>query len=576
MARPYRWWSRAGRAVSDLLDGLARWARMPPCRETPARRFVVIQICGCAHEVVREAMERRRMPALARLVRQGALALHAVPSGLPTSTPAFQAGLMYGGPVDVPGFEFVDKRTGTYRWFPRPWDAAAVEAVHARPGTGIVRGGRTYGCVFGGGADDTVLTFAHVLRPHAFWGRMGFRALVVPFVVLLCLVAKMSVVTVWALLRWVGGALRDFSLGRRVPSLRRMMTGLMIGGWLRELFTLGVTADLYAGVPALYVNFVDYDVAAHELGPRHPAALRALRGVDRSIARLARVVERVPEHAYDLYVLSDHGQIRSVPFHVVAGGASVAEAVTACFGPARDGSAAAPREAATVPFGREPPGGGDVDPPLPLWPFTGSWQRNLATVEQRPVRERNAVWVGGLCIVPAGPNVNIYLTHTTARVLAEEIDARYPGVLDRLSRHPAIGFVLAQDARGPLCYYRGDVLRIPPPSGPTGCPVFDRPDRDVVVRGLQDLLAMPSSGDVILYGHYTAEGCVNFLDERGSHAGPSESELYAFVAAPPRVAFDFRAVMRARDLHPLFARYHDDGEAASRRGGSSRQGSAGG
>jgi hypothetical protein len=86
--------------------------------------------------------------------------------------------------------------------------------------------------------------------------------------------------------------------------------------------------------------------------------------------------------------------------------------------------------------------------------------------------------------------------------------------------------------------------------------VFDRPDRGIVVRGLQDLLGMPSSGDVILYGHYADAGCVNFLDERGSHAGPSETELYAFMAAPPHVAFDFRAVTRARDLHPLFARYH--------------------
>jgi hypothetical protein len=195
---------------------------------------------------------------------------------------------------------------------------------------------------------------------------------------------------------------------------------------------------------------------------------------------------------------------------------------------------------------------------MPLWPFTSRWQRNLAAVES-PVRERNAVWAGGLCIVPAGPNVNVYLTHTTARVLAEEIEARYPGALVRLSRHPAIGFVLARDARGPVCYYRGEVLRIPPPSGSTGCPVFDRPDRDIVVQGLRDLLSMPSSGDVILYGHYADAGCVNFLDERGSHAGPSESELYVFVAAPPHVAFDFRAVTRARDLHPLFARYHPEG-----------------
>ena len=495
------------------------------------------------------------MPALRRLLRAGVVELHPVPSGLPTSTPAFQAGLMYGGPVDVPGFEFVDKRTGTYRWFPRPWDAAAVEAAHARPGQGIVRGGRTYGAVFGGGADDTVLTFAHVLRSHAFWGRVGFRALIVPVVILAWLVAKMSVVSVGRLLSWLGGALRDFTLGRRVRSFRRMLTQLLIGGWLRELFTLGVTADLYAGVPALYVNFVEYDVAAHELGPRHAEALKALRGIDRTIGRLERVLRRVPEHRYDLFVLSDHGQIHSVPFRAVSGGVSVTETIVGCFGPEIEPASAPEPPAVEAPPHRSM-GPDDVAPPLPLWPFTGRWQRELACTE-RPVRERNAVWIAGLCIVPAGPNVNVYLTHTTRRVLTEEIEARHPGALDRLSRHPGIGFVLARDARGPVCYYRGQVIRIPPHPGATRCPVFDRPDRDIVVRGLMDLLEMPSGGDVILYGHYTDAGCVNFLDEHGSHAGPSEDELYAFMAAPPGLPFDFRAVRRARDLHPLFARYHE-------------------
>jgi hypothetical protein len=573
MARPARWWPGSGGGASGLLDALARWARMPPAPAGPTRRFVVVQVCGCSHEVLRAAIDRGRMPTLARMLRRGTLALHCLPSGLPTSTPAFQAGLMYGGPVDVPGFEFLDKRTGTYRWFPRPWDAAAVEAAHARPGQGIVRGGRTYGCVFGGGADDTVLTFAHLLRPHAFWGRVGFRAWVVPCVVVAWLVAKMSVVTLWEVLGWLGAALRDFSLGRRVASFRRMATRLLVGGWLRELLTLGVTVDLYAGVPALYVNFVDYDVAAHEVGPRHRSALRALRGIDRSIGRLARVLRRVREHGYDLFVLSDHGQIRSIPFRDVARGASVAEVVLGCLGPAPGDPVRAAARAEPAPG--KPTTEADVDPPMPLWPFTSRWQRNLALVE-RPVRERNAVWVRDLCIVPAGPNVNVYLTHTRARVLAEEIEARYPGGLVGLSRHPAIGFVLARDARGPVCYYRGDVLRIPPPPGETGCPVFDRSDRDIVVRGLQDLLSMPSSGDVILYGHYADGGCVNFLDERGSHAGPSEAEMYVFLAAPPHVAFDFRAVTRARDLHPLFERYHAAGPDSAGTPAASPSGAASG
>jgi hypothetical protein len=568
-----RWWSAPRQAASALLDTLARWARMPPVAEGPPRRFIVVQICGCSHEVLREALARRRMPALARLLRRGELVLHPIPSGLPTSTPAFQAGVMYGGPVDVPGFEFLDKRTGTYRWFPRPWDAAAVEAAHARPGQGIVRGGRTYGCVFGGGAEDTVLTFAHLLRPHAFWGRVGLRAWVVPVAILAWVVAKMSVVTVWELLRWIGAALRDFSLGRRIVSLHDVASRLLIGGWLRELITLGVTVDLYAGVPALYVTFVDYDVAAHGLGPRHRAAQRALRGIDRSLKRLARVLRRVPEHGYDLFVLSDHGQIRSVPFARLAPETSVARMILSCFGvESRSRTVGVQSPSSTVSGLTDH---GEPAPPIPLWPFTSRWQRNL--VVERPVRERNAVWAGGLCIVPAGPNVNVYLTHTTARVLGEEIETLYPGALRRLSRHPTVGFVLTRDAKGPVCYYRGEIVRIPPAAGPTGCPLFDRPDRAIVVRGLEDLLGMPSSGDVILYGHYADAGCVSYLNEVGSHAGPSEAELYAFVAAPARVAFDFRAVMRARDLYPLFAGYHrGGGRPAPRRRAEARSGAAGG
>jgi len=188
----------------------------------------------------------------------------------------------------------------------------------------------------------------------------------------------------------------------------------------------------------------------------------------------------------------------------------------------------------------------------------------MAYLEPRS-QERNAVWARGLCVVPAGPNLNLYLTHTPDHVRVEEIDTRYPGALERLSRNPGIGLVLARDAQGPVCYYRGSVLRIPPTPGSTGCPLFDRPDRALVVKVLEDLLAMPSAGDVVLYGHYTARGCVSFLGERGSHAGPSEEELYGFILAPRRVKFDFEGVSGPRDLYRLFIEYQD---AAGQRRGS--------
>ena len=76
---------------------------------------------------------------------------------------------------------------------------------------------------------------------------------------------------------------------------------------MRGFFTLAASRDLYAGTAAVYVNFVDYDVAAHTFGPKSRRAVRSLRQIDRSIRDLWRVARRVPEYRYDVYVLSDHG-----------------------------------------------------------------------------------------------------------------------------------------------------------------------------------------------------------------------------------------------------------------------------
>ena len=90
--------------------------------------------------------------------------------------------------------------------------------------------------------------------------------------------------------------------------------------WVRQFFTAEVARDLYDGVPAIYVNYLDYDVAAHAFGPHDRAAFRALQFVDRSIRQLSRVLRRVPEHQFDLFILADHGQAASMPFAKLAGG----------------------------------------------------------------------------------------------------------------------------------------------------------------------------------------------------------------------------------------------------------------
>jgi hypothetical protein len=480
---------------------------MPPTDPGRRRRLVIVQIDGLSERLLRVALDRGRLPFLSRLLERGALSLNAVPVGLPTSTAAFQARLMYGGRADIPAFEFLDKRTGEYRWFPQPWTAAAVEAAAhdgARPG--IIRGGRTYGGIFAGGAADSVLTFSHLLRPSRGWGTLGIRAMLVPPVILSWVTAKLAAATVVEGARGLASA-----LGRKpTPPAGQPLPQRLMLEWCRTLFTLGMTTDVYCGAPALFVDYIGYDVAAHALGPEHPAAFRQLRRIDRAIREIWRAVRRVPELRYDLFVLSDHGQVASVPFERVCPGERVTDVIAAAFG-----------------------------------------------VEARPSAgwHRHTVRAGNLCIVPAGPNVNVYLTDLPEPAGEAAIEARHPGALARLSRHPGIGIVLARGPAGLVCHHRGRALRAPLAPGPSGCPLFDRPDRALVVRELEALLAMPSAGDVMVFGHESPFGCVSYLGELGSHAGPSPDELYGFVLAPRRARLDWSRVSGPEDLYPLFAAY---------------------
>ena len=267
-------------------------------------------------------MARGRAPFLARLVHQRGYLMTPMCAGLPTSTPAFQLAAMYGVRPDIPGFHYHDKRRKSDVYFPRGGDAAHVEQTQAAGRRGIVSGGGTYGCVFTGGAASNLLTFAMIKRPTgAGLVRTASKLVVIAWVLIKGTIVS-AVEVVRALLRMIADPVSAAS-----GSWKWLAIKIGISVWLRELFTLAVAHDIYTGVSTIYINYLDYDVAGHAWGPRHPRALQALHRVDASIQRLWRVLRRVPEHRYDLYVLSDHGQAETVPYLKVAGGRPIEQSL---------------------------------------------------------------------------------------------------------------------------------------------------------------------------------------------------------------------------------------------------------
>ncbi len=259
----------------------------------------------------------------------------------------------------------------------------------------------------------------------------------------------------------------------------------------------------------------------------------ALRGVDRSLRQIRRVLRRVPEYRYDLYVLSDHGQASCTPYRVLAGGQPFERVF---FDQALGW---APAEAPDQAWSSSP---GRLETPEAL-------RRELGFEPYLDVRE--SCERRGIRVVSAGPNAFVYFVDASEPLLLETIEARYPGLAAALSKSAGVGMVLARTAAGPVCFWRGQGHRLEDfDDGPFAA----RPDRQVVTRELARLMAMRSAGDLVIYGIDAPEGHVSYIDEVGAHAGPSQEELHTFVAAPEAAGLPAR-IDHPQELYDVFMRY---------------------
>ncbi len=535
-------------ALQRLVDRFARWVRLGPPAEILPRRFLIIQIDGLSNQVFEKALATRMIPNTARLIKSRRFERRPMSVGLPSSTPTFQAAAMYGVKPDIPGFHYYDKRARLEIHFPRPGAADFVEQRHAGARRGILHGGSCYGCVFTGGAEDSLLTFARLLKPQ----RPGLSVLRLALSVALLgwVVVKSLGLSAVELARFVARvATRPRSA--RPGGLRWLGLKIVFSVWVRQMFTLSVSADLYRGVPAVYVNFLDYDVFAHAFGPTHRSAVRALHHIDNSIGQLAQIVERLPELGYDLYILSDHGQTLTRSFAQLSGGPSLEDVTRAILGGSTGVVNRGPAR------GRRHVGVARQLSRYRRVKAQGLLQRFFNHVERewRPETRREESAAESVRIITAGPNAFVYFLDDPAPVALEEIERRHPGAAMRLSEHPGIGLVLARSADGPICWWRGRRVALDG-DGADG-PFAEREDRELVLSGLRDLMAMPSAGDLVVYGIGAPESDVSFIDERGAHAGPSESEMRTFIVCPVSVPLP-APLNHPMQLYAHFAAYRSE------------------
>ncbi|HEY7862723.1 MAG TPA: hypothetical protein VIE39_03635, partial [Thermoanaerobaculia bacterium] len=257
-----------------------------------------------------------------------------------------------------------------------------------------------------------------------------------------------------------------------------------------------------------------------------------------------RVLRRVPEHRYDLYVLSDHGQAPCQAYRALSGGRRFERWIFDHF--LNDRTDAPPEPASRgLAHGIRSRRQGAA----------GLFQHYLNYIDEDFMRESDpeAYQRNGVRVIAAGPNAFLYVLDAAEPLDAEALEGLFPELAEKLSRSPGVGFVLARSERGPVCFWRGRRHSLGE-SGPG--PFGGRPDAFLAIRGIRDLMDMPSAGDYVIYGIDAPQGHVSFIPEAGAHAGPSQDEMNTFIIRPGHVSLPDR-IEHPIQLYDHFIRYQE-------------------
>ncbi len=569
------------RWIVDIFNALAAWyyrrkygaaarqlGRSAQKGEAGRRGFVIIEIDGLAYDHLRTAMRAGYLPYVARMLLRRRLRLARWRCGLPSTTPASQAGILYGNNWDIPGFRWYDKASGDSIQCKLPGAVRAIQQRIAAGRAGLLRGGSSYTNMFDGDARLSLFTLSALGRHRLFENVRGLG-----FVILFGLsplwVARVIGLSLWSWLVYIvkrtASWLKVRPRGSHFTFLGPLLE-IFNNIVFREVTTFSVMVDIYRGMPAIYAAYTGYDEIAHHFGADSREAFRALRGIDQKIRQIDRMRQLYGQREYDLYILSDHGMTQSIAFRR-AYGQTLQQLLAEHTGTqVETGESEGETEGlpeARIHFLLEEIRGLEARPRHSL--PTQLLRTTRRRLEERLVAEAMAAeWDlsrrGDIAVRNSGSLSHVYFNVSRRPMDLGEVALLYPSLLETLITHEGIGLIAGREGDKVAIAGQAGTLWI----GPEGRqlegqnPLHSLIDPDWAVEQVVRLARFPHAGDLILFGAWNGERVVSFEEQVASHGGLGGPQTWPFVAFPPDEGLVGRRIDNAEEIYTRLVGVYGD------------------
>jgi uncharacterized membrane protein YvlD (DUF360 family) len=409
---------------------------------------IFFEIDGLAEPVLRQAVEEGHVPTIERWLAEGTHRIVPWECDLSSQTGASQAGLLLGSNEDMPAFRWYEKESGRTIVSNHGKDAIELERRRSNGDGLLAAGGASRGNMFSGDAPHCSATMSALRDRRRSSAREYFAYFADPYGF-----SRTIALYWWDVLQEILAARRQRRNGEQhidrggiYPLVRGMITVVM-----RDLNVATLLGDIVEGIPVVYSTFVGYDEVAHHSGITEPDAFAVLQQHDAQLARLERAIEQAPR-PYRLVVLSDHGQSQGRPFRQRFG-VELEDLVRAALETGDVYAPTAPDEGLGMVGGaltdarNESTAGGRmlaratrqqvVDGEVVLGP-----NREATAQTERDASAHAAV------VLASGGLGLISFPERRERLAIDQIDALHPRLIETLTAHPGIGFVMVRGQDG--------------------------------------------------------------------------------------------------------------------------------
>lgn len=483
---------------------------------------VFVQIDGLSETVLRRALASGDVPTLHRWLSDGSHHLCGWRTEWSSQTGVSQCGILHGSTEGMPAFRWLEKSTGRLLVSNHPESAAEIERRHSDGNGLLVHEGSSYGNLFSGDASRAVLTMSgagQVKEGRIGAGYVGYFSR-----------PSNASRTLLSTIAEIGRERRAAADQRRrgvEPRVERDRVYALLRAFTtvisRDVCVNGILQDMAEGRAAIYTDFLGYDEVSHHSGPERADTLAVLRDLDRQVARIERATKWSPR-PYKIVVLSDHGQTQGASF-ADRYGETLADVVARLTG-----------SASTV----------DTDSDQGRTESTAWWRHARGRGDEKTKSDQSA----GPTVLGSGSLGLIYLPGEPRRLTLEEIDERYPRLVEGLRQCPGIGFVLVRSsAHGGLVLGQSGSHRMSDgavegddPLAPFGPGAVD------MVRRVDDCADV---ADLMVNSIYDPEldEVAAFEAQVGSHGGLGGPQTHPFLLYPSELEPPAEGIEGAAAMH---------------------------